>query len=310
MIWSRNVCKQPAAGCRKTAGTAVFFLTLWLVVSANAGVSDAASRAEASTGGAGAVLTIGPPPLTSEEAFVDFMKQKRGEPTKHLKLRYERIQMLIERKDIYRPKEIAAFSLTPREEFSRKMNRGLAYRHAALIIGYGVTMSGPHLMGRMTTALDVQPGEKVLEIGTGSGCQSAYLANLTDKVYTIEIIEPLAAETDQIYKDLVARGYTEYANIHRKTDDGYYGWEEHAPFDKIIVTCGIDHIPPPLLNQLKVGGVMCIPVGPPAAQTILKVTKTQDKDGNFIITREDIYKGRKKVTFVPFTKKGGGTHFK
>ena len=285
-------------------------LSFLLALVMNVDRSAAASRVEASTGGAGAALTIGPPPLQSEEAFVKFMRQKRREPTKHLKLRYERIQKLIARRDIFRAKEITAFALTPREEFSRKLNRGLAYRNAALIIGYGVTMSGPHLMGRMTSALDIQPGEKVLEIGTGSGCQSAYLANLTDQVYTIEIIEPLAAETDRIYKDLITRGYTEYARITRKVDDGYYGWEEYAPFDKIIVTCGIDHIPPPLLNQLKVGGTMCIPVGPPAAQTILKVTKRRDNEGNFTITREDIYRGRKKVTFVPFTKKGGGTYFK
>jgi protein-L-isoaspartate(D-aspartate) O-methyltransferase len=246
----------------------------------------------------------------TEDAFLDFMKQKRKEPTKFLKLRYERMEQLVDRKDLYRPKEIIAFLLTPREEFSRRRKKEMAYLDAVQMIGYGVTMTGPHLMSRMTSALDVQPGEKVLEIGTGSGCQAAYLANLTDKVYTIEIIEPLAAETDKIYKKLVARSYKEYANIIRKADDGYYGWEEYAPFDKIIVTCGIDHIPPPLLNQLKVGGSMCIPVGPPVSQTILKVTKRLDKDGNFTITREDIYKGRRKVTFVPFTKKGGGTYFK
>ncbi len=308
MIRSRKILIQSGWFGRKKIWGILLLIPLGFL--SNADISAAASIAEASTGGTGTALTIGPPPLETEDVFVNFMNQKRGEPVNQLKLRYERIQKLIARKDIYRPKEITAFALTPREEFSRKPNRGLAYRHAALMIGYGVTMSGPHLMGRMTSALDVQPGEKVLEIGTGSGCQSAYLANLTDKVYTIEIIEPLAAETDKIYKDLVVRGYKEYEHINRKADDGYYGWAEHAPFDKIIVTCGIDHIPPPLLNQLKVGGTMCIPVGPPAAQTILKVTKRRDNEGNFIITREDIYKGRKKVTFVPFTKKGGGTYFK
>ena len=86
--------------------------------------------------------------------------------------------------------------------------------------------------------------------------------------------------------------------------------EEFAPFDKIIVTCGIDHIPPPLLKQLKVGGVMIIPVGPPGAQVILKVSKKQDEQGNIVISREDIYHGRKKEAFVPLTNKEGGTHFK
>ena len=94
-------------------------------------------------------------------------------------------------------------------------------------------------------------GEKVLEIGTGSGYQSAYLANLTDKVWTIEIIKPLAERTRGIYDALIARGYTEYKAITSKNADGYYGWEEAGPFDKIIVTCGIDHVPPPLLQQLQ-----------------------------------------------------------
>ena len=105
-------------------------------------------------------------------------------------------------------------------------------------------------------------GEKVLEIGTGSGYQSAYLSNLTDKVWTIEIIKPLAERTRGVHDALIARGYTEFKSINSKQADGYYGWEENAPFDKIIVTCGIDHIPPPLLQQLKTGGIMVIPVGP------------------------------------------------
>ena len=162
----------------------------------------------------------------------------------------------------------------------------------------------------MTSALDIQPGDKVLEIGTGSGYQAAILGYLTDQVYTIEIIEPLEKETDRLYTDLAAGGYPEYAKIKRKADDGYYGWEEYAPFDKIIVTCGIDHIPPPLLKQLNVGGVMVIPVGPPGAQVVLKVSKNMDSQGNLAIAREDIYHGRKKEAFVPFTKTDGGTHFK
>ena len=105
----------------------------------------------------------------------------------------------------------------------------------------------------MTNTIDVQFGEKVLEIGTGSGYQSAYLSNLTDKIWSIEIIPALAARTRGVYDALIARGYTEYQSITTKNADGYYGWEENAPFDKIIVTCGIDHVPPPLLRQLKTG---------------------------------------------------------
>ena len=108
----------------------------------------------------------------------------------------------------------------------------------------------------------------MLEIGTGSGYQSAYLSHLTDKVFTIEIIKPLAERTRAIYDDLIKDGYTEFKAITSKDADGYYGWEENAPFDKIIVTCGIDHVPPPLLQQLKEGGTMVIPVGPPGAQRV------------------------------------------
>ena len=106
----------------------------------------------------------------------------------------------------------------------------------------------------MTNTIDPKKGEKVLEIGTGSGYQSAYLAHLTDKVFTIEIIKPLAERTRATYDELIAAGYSEFKAISSKNADGYYGWEEAGPFDKIIVTCGIDHIPPPLLQQLKPDG--------------------------------------------------------
>ena len=117
-----------------------------------------------------------------------------------------------------------------------------------------MTISGPHIVGAHDqSTIDVKPGDKVLEIGTGSGYQSAYLSNLTDKVWSIEIIKPLAERTRGVYDALIERGYTEFKAITTKNADGYYGWEEAAPFDKIIVTCGIDHIPPPLLQQLKPG---------------------------------------------------------
>lgn len=249
------------------------------------------------------------PPRDSLQKYLAYMKNVRNEDEKYLKERFERGIVMIHNKDLRTECEIRAYLLTPREKFCRSWNLGRAYDHAFLDIHYGVTISGPHLVGRMTSALDVKPGDKVLEIGTGSGYHSAMISYLTDQVFTVEIIDPLAKETDQLYSGLEVSGYPEYGNIKRKADDGYYGWEENAPFDKIIVTCGIDHIPPPLLKQLKVGGVMVIPVGPPGAQVILKVTKNQDAQGNITITREDIYQGRKKEAFVPFTKKGGGTHF-
>jgi protein-L-isoaspartate(D-aspartate) O-methyltransferase len=153
----------------------------------------------------------------------------------------------------------------------------------------------------MTSSIDVKMGEKVLEIGTGSGYQSAYLSNLTDKVWSIEIIKPLAERTRGRHDALIGSGYTEFQSITSKNADGYYGWEDAAPFDKIIVTCGIDHIPPPLLQQLKTGGIMVIPVGPPGAQHLLKVVKEEGPDGQIAIKRSDIYNGR-PVPFVPFTK--------
>jgi protein-L-isoaspartate(D-aspartate) O-methyltransferase len=157
----------------------------------------------------------------------------------------------------------------------------------------------------MTNIIDVQRGDKVLEIGTGSGYQSAYLSNLTDQIYSIEIIKPLFERTGGVYAELIGEGYSEYQAINRRNDDGYYGWAEAAPFDKIIVTCGIDHIPPDLLKQLKPNGVMVIPVGPPGAQHVLKIVKRQDGAGAITVARSDIYGGA-IVNFVPFTKLDGG----
>jgi protein-L-isoaspartate(D-aspartate) O-methyltransferase len=238
------------------------------------------------------------------------MVANRGESPSFLRQRFGRYQALAANRDVLDDRNKRAFLLTPREEFVLKQNLSRAYDHAYLDIGYGVTISGPHVVGRMTSTIDVRKGEKVLEIGTGSGYQSAYLSNLTDKVWTIEIIKPLAERTRKLYDSLIGRGYTEYSVINTKQADGYYGWEEVAPFDKIIVTCGIDHIPPPLLQQLKTGGIMVIPVGPPGAQHILKVNKEQVGE-QIAVRRSDIYGGR-PVPFVPFTKLQGeaikGTH--
>ncbi len=243
------------------------------------------------------------PPMDSKENYVDWMKANRGESEKWLTQRWNRYVAAVRVGDIKTDKMKRAFLLTPREVFAAGnppvKERG--YEHAFLDMGYGVTMSGPHLQSRMTDVLDVKRGDRVLEIGTGSGTQSAYLAQLTDQVYTIEIIAPLAERTRGVYDKAIAAGYEELKVIKTKQADGYYGWPEAGPFDKIIVTCGIDHIPPPLLQQLKPGGVMVIPVGPPGAQRVLKVVKQVAADGNITVTREDIYGGR-IVPFVPFTK--------
>ena len=246
------------------------------------------------------------PPTDSKENYVEWMVKNRGEDRNFLGQRWDRYQAMIQAGDLLNAQTRRAFLLTPREEFVRKISLTHSYDHNFLDIGFGVTISGPHAVGRMTSELNIKPGDKVLEIGSGSGYQSSLLGHLTDKVWTIEIIKPLAERTRGVYDGLISKGYTEYKNVNTKQADGYYGWEEAAPFDKIVVTCGIDHIPPSLLQQLKVGGVMVIPVGPPGAQHVLKVTKEANPDGTLKITRSDIYNGR-VVPFVPFTKLEGNT---
>jgi protein-L-isoaspartate(D-aspartate) O-methyltransferase len=251
------------------------------------------------------------PPMDSRAKFIEWGVAQRGEDPKFLGERFDRFVALVRNEDVWDIRNKRAFLMTPREKFVLQQNLSRAYEHAFLDIGWGVTISGPHIVGRMTSTIDPKKGEKVLEVGTGSGYQSAYLSHLTYNVYTIEIIKPLAERTRATYDALIAAGYNEFKSINTKNADGYYGWEEVAPFDKIIVTCGIDHVPPPLLQQLKPGGIMVIPVGPPGAQRVLKVVKTEAEDGSITVARSDIY-GGKIVPFVPFTKLEGdaikGTH--
>jgi len=251
------------------------------------------------------------PPMDSKEKFIAWAVAQRGEDPQYLAERFDRFVAMVRNEDIWDDRHKRAFLLTPREKFVLQQNLSRAYEHAFLDIGFGVTISGPHIVGRMTSTIDPKKGEKVLEVGTGSGYQSAYLSHLTDQVFTIEIIKPLAERTRATYDALAKDGYSEFGKITSKNADGYYGWEENGPFDKIIVTCGIDHVPPPLLQQLKPNGVMVIPVGPPGAQRVLKVVKSQGADGAVTVARSDIYGGR-IVPFVPFTKLEGdsikGTH--
>src|SRR5882757_1349345 len=246
------------------------------------------------------------PPTDRRADYIEWMVANRGEDRMYLGQRWDRLGPLIAAKDLWDARSIRAYLMTPREEFVTRENLGRAYQVHYLNIGFGVTITGPHTVSRMTNAMDVQMGDKVLEIGTGSGYQSAFLANLTDKIWSIEIIKPLAERTRQVYDALIARGYTEYQAITTRNSDGYYGWEAEAPFDRIIVTCGIDHIPPPLMQQLKPNGAMLIPVGPPGAQHVLKIAKQQAPDGTILVTRSDIYNGG-RLSWVPFTKLEGDT---
>ncbi len=165
-----------------------------------------------------------------------------------------------------------------------------AYENRPLPIGYGQTISQPYIVALMTDLLEPEAGDVVLEIGTGSGYQAAVLSRLVDKVYTIEIVPELAQSASQ---RLARLGFT---NVEVKNADGYHGWEEHAPFDAIIVTAASSHIPPPLVRQLKPGGIMMIPVGARfQVQQLSMVRKSADGE---LSTRQML-----PVRFVPFTGK-------
>ena len=179
----------------------------------------------------------------------------------------------------------------PRHEFVPTDWKLRAYKNRPLPIGYGQTISQPYIVALMTDMLEPEAGNTVLEIGTGSGYQAAVLAELVEQVYSIEIIEELSEQANTRLQELG------YENIEVSLGDGYYGWPEHAPFDAIIVTAAASHIPPPLIRQIKPGGVMLIPVGTQfQVQQLTLVSK--DLDGS-IKTRQFL-----PVRFVPLT----GTH--
>ncbi len=161
----------------------------------------------------------------------------------------------IEREGISNRRVLDSMRQVPRHEFMPLAQRPRAYIDAALAIGHQQTISPPFIVAYMTEAIDPQPDDVVLEIGTGSGYQAAILANLVREVYSIEIVEPLAKTAEE---RLLRLGYR---NVHVKAGDGYLGWPEHAPFDKIIVTCSPENVPKPLVDQLKEGGKMIVPLG-------------------------------------------------
>ena len=163
---------------------------------------------------------------------------------------------------------LAAMRSVPRHEFVPNRFRAEAYNDGPLPIGHDQTISQPYVVALMTEELRPQPQHRVLEIGTGSGYQAAVLSSLVAEVYSIEIVEPLAKGAEQILHRL---GYN---NVHVRAGDGYKGWLEYAPFDSIIVTCAPDHVPQPLVEQLKEGGRMVIPVGPRLAQELYVLTKS------------------------------------
>ena len=162
---------------------------------------------------------------------------------------------------------LMAMAKVPRQEFVPIEIQPYAYLNRPLPIGFDKTISQPLMVAVMTDLLELKPEDTVLEIGTGLGYQSAVLAELASKVYTVEIIDELARPAVQRLKQ---EGYT---NVEVRVGNGYFGWPEHAPFDKVMVTAAPDLIPPPLINQLKAGGRMVIPVGLPDAQRLVLVEK-------------------------------------
>jgi protein-L-isoaspartate(D-aspartate) O-methyltransferase len=191
-------------------------------------------------------------------------------------------------KEALDPRVMEAIATVPRHQFVPDDQRAHAYENRPLSIGHGQTISQPYIVAIMTDLLKLKPGDRVLEIGTGSGYQAAVLAPLTEAVFTIEIIEPLAREAQARFRRLG------YANIRSRIGDGYYGWEEQGPFDAIIVTAAADHVPPPLIKQLKPGARMVIPVGGRfLTQQLVLVSKDDDQH---VTTRQIL-----PVRFVPLT---------
>jgi protein-L-isoaspartate(D-aspartate) O-methyltransferase len=169
--------------------------------------------------------------------------------------RHRMVEGQLRGRDIKDPRVLEAMRRVPRHEFVPEGQRPQAYVDSPLPIGHGQTISQPYIVAFMTQALDVGPEHRVLEIGTGSGYQAAVLATLAKEVFTIEIVAPLA---ERARETLLRLGYR---NVHTRTGNGYLGWPEEAPFDRVMVTAAPDEVPPALVEQLEVGGLMAIPVG-------------------------------------------------
>ena len=208
------------------------------------------------------------------------------EPTdREASRRASMVRQQLEPRGIHTEPVLAAMGRVPRHLFVPRAQRSLAYEDRPLGIGHGQTISQPYIVAFMTEALQLDGDEKVLEIGTGSGYQAAVLGELAAEVFTIEIVAPLAARAEKTLAELG------YQNVHVRAGDGYRGWPEHAPFDAIIVTAAPDHVPQPLINQLKVGGRLILPVGD-WLQELVVIDKTSSGT-----TRRSVL----PVRFVPMT---------
>ena len=198
--------------------------------------------------------------LTIKACTQDIYEQKRK----------EMVDVQIEKRGITHQPTLKAMRKVERHLFVPEEKQNMAYFDQPLSIGNGQTISQPYIVAYMTAAIQARPGFKVLEIGTGSGYQAAVLAEIVDSVFTVEIVEDLGKTAAALLQTL---GYN---NVVTRIGDGFHGWKEHAPFDAILVTCAPGFIPPPLVEQLKEGGRMIIPVGDPyQPQELLLVKKTK-----------------------------------
>jgi len=218
--------------------------------------------------------------------IVIYEYDKIDEIDDYIEKRQNMVVSQLESRDIVDSKVLQAMLAIPRHEFVDEGIRESAYNVYPLPIGEGQTISQPYIVALMTQLLELKGGEKVLEIGTGSGYQAAVLAEIAEEVYTVEIYESLSKKSEILLKNLG------YKNIYFKIGDGYYGWEEYAPYDAIIVTCAPDHVPPPLLKQIKDdGGRIVIPLGGVwMVQTLMKIEKIEGEVSS---------KGTMGVRFVP-----------
>ena len=230
-------------------------------------------------------------PVEQEETPTDTpVEPSAEEVSAYNRLRERMVTDTIEGRGVADPDVLRAMRATPRHEFVPESYLSQAYDDHPLPIGYGQTISQPFIVAWMTELMDLKPGEKVLEIGTGSGYQAAVLAELGFlDVYSIEIVPELAESAAERLERL---GY----DVLVKQDDGYYGWLEHSPFDAIIVTAAPDHLPSPLASQLVEGGRLVIPIGPPGGyQSLWKFVKQGDDLQAYNLGG---------VRFVPFTGAG------
>jgi protein-L-isoaspartate(D-aspartate) O-methyltransferase len=207
--------------------------------------------------------------------------------------RHLMVETQIRGRGVRNPAVLRAMAAVPRHQFVPRAMRPLAYQDGALPIGHDQTISQPYIVALMSELLDPRPGQRVLEVGTGSGYQAAVLEEMGAVVFSIEIVPALGQTAQKVLADLG------YSQIQIRIGDGYLGWPEHAPYDGIIVTCAPTRIPQPLQDQLAEGGRMVIPVGQSDAQQLFLLTKRQGR-----IEQEKII----DVAFVPMVDEKGKSH--